>query len=101
MKCLKTIEMVFDKDSPLWSTDVECNKMLVKAVEMQVLHLVKTNGWASLNDAFDLLGLTRNVYGLQLGWTTDNILTEDLFDIYTTDGTSDLIIDFNRLTYLF
>lgn len=100
MKTYKTIKKLFDKESIFWTNDRESNLMYIKAMESHLIDFVNINGWASLNDAYDSLGIPRTMEGQKLGWSIDT-MREDLFDVYYTDGDPDLIIEFRGLTTLF
>lgn len=100
MKTYKTIRKLFDKENLFWKDDIELNLKYVRVMEICLVDFVKINGWASLNDAYDSLGIPRTTEGQKLGWT-DDTMKEDLFTVYCIDGDPDLIIEFKDLTELF
>lgn len=52
------------------------------------------NGYASLNDWYDELGLDHNDVGYSLGWNAYNLMKLEYDSVLTTDGEPCLVIDY-------
>ena len=58
----------FDKYSPCWETNKECNLYFINGVENWANDLLRLQGYIFLNDVLDRLGLPRTKAGQIVGW---------------------------------
>ena len=103
----------FDKYSPCWETNKECNLYFINGVENWANDLLRLQGYIFLNDVLDRLGLPRTKAGQIVGWvlngegdgyvdfgivdceTLDNVnYNDNAFDLnFNVDG--DILSKFN------
>lgn len=61
----------FDKYSPSWESNKDCNLYFINGVENWANDLLKLQGYLFLNDVLDRLGLPRTKAGQIVGWVVN------------------------------
>ncbi len=84
--------------SRYFMSNIESIKRAENAINKQMLQDI--GGYASINDFYDEIGLSRTEIGNYLGWNTDNLIDLDIGAHKTEDGRPSLVIGhYNRPQY--
>lgn len=93
-----------------WTKDPELNKVFLLQTQNYANDKLKSRGWMSLNEVYDMLGAPRTKNGALAGWVYtddssagDNFVDFGIFDIYNNPKAGDflngrersIILDFN------
>lgn len=93
-----------------WTKDPELNKVFLLQTQNYANDKLKSRGWISLNEVYDMLGAPRTKNGALAGWVYtddssagDNFVDFGIFDIYNNPKAGDflngrersIILDFN------
>ena len=54
-----------------WTKDPELNLVFLKKQQCWANDLLKSRGWLTLNEVYDMLGITRTAAGMVVGWIYD------------------------------
>ena len=95
-----------------WTKDPELNKVFLLQTQNYANDKLKSRGWMSLNEVYDMLGAPRTKNGALAGWVYtddssagDNFVDFGIFDIYNNHKAGDflngrersIILDFNSI----
>lgn len=61
----------YDDGCTGWTKDPELNLVFLKKQQCCANDLLKSRGWLTLNDVYDMLGITRTAAGMVVGWIYD------------------------------
>ncbi len=71
-----------------WTKDPELNLAFLRQQQNYANNLLKTKGWVTLNEVYDMLGITRTAAGMVVGWiydekhpVGDNFIDFGIYDI--------------------
>lgn len=71
-----------------WTKDPELNLAFLRQQQNYANDLLKTKGWVTLNEVYDMLGITRTAAGMVVGWiydekhpVGDNFIDFGIYDI--------------------
>lgn len=61
----------YDDGCTGWTKDPELNLVFLKKQQCWANNLLKSRGWLTLNEVYDMLGITRTAAGMVVGWIYD------------------------------
>ena len=61
----------YDDGCTGWTKDPELNLVFLKKQQCWANDLLKSRGWLTLNEVYDMLGITRTAAGMVVGWIYD------------------------------
>lgn len=61
----------YDDGCTGWTKDPELNLAFLKKQQCWANNLLKSRGWLTLNEVYDMLGITRTAAGMVVGWIYD------------------------------
>ena len=61
----------YDDGCTGWTKDPELNLAFLKKQQCWANDLLKSRGWLTLNEVYDMLGITRTAAGMVVGWIYD------------------------------
>lgn len=61
----------YDDGCTGWTKDPELNFVFLKKQQCWANDLLKSRGWLTLNEVYDMLGITRTAAGMVVGWIYD------------------------------
>lgn len=84
----------YDDGCTGWTKDPELNLVFLKKQQCWANDLLKSRGWLTLNEVYDMLGITRTAAGMVVGWIYDE--KHPIGDNFVDFGIYDINNEANR-----
>lgn len=96
----------FDEYNPNWEKSSEYNLMFLRSMESRANDLLQSQGFLTLNEVYEMLGMEKSNAGMVVGWTYldpevgvnphgDNYVSFGIYDVYKK-GARDFVNGYER-----